>query len=226
VPDEQALDFARELARADEDAAATLAELVELAAEVEALRVRAAGLADRVARLPGEQEAARTAVEDAEREVARRRETAAAAEAVSRAADDDRARAAANALTRAADGLRMAERRLVAARADDDRLRAEELAAAGEAAALTERARAVAAGLHERSALAAAASGPPEDDLASVAAWATNARAALFVARGQLASQRDQLLRQANELAAAVLGEPVPASSAAAVVRRVEAASE
>jgi hypothetical protein len=77
--------------------------------------------------------------------------------------------------------------------------------------------------LRERPALAAASGTPPTEDLAAVARWATDARAALFVARGQLAAQREQLIRQANELAAAVLGEPVTAWSAAAAARRVEA---
>jgi hypothetical protein len=40
-------------------------------------------------------------------------------------------------------------------------------------------------------------------------------RAALLVARSQVAVERDALVRQANELASNVVGEPVAAMSAA-----------
>jgi hypothetical protein len=40
-------------------------------------------------------------------------------------------------------------------------------------------------------------------------------RAALLVARNQVAAERDALVRQANELAANAVGEPVAAMSAA-----------
>jgi hypothetical protein len=55
-----------------------------------------------------------------------------------------------------------------------------------------------------------------------VAEWGTRARAALLVARSQLASERDAVVRQANELGASVLGEPLPALSAGEIARRVE----
>ena len=64
---------------------------------------------------------------------------------------------------------------------------------------------------------------PPDDAApADLATWATEARAALFVARGRLAAERDAVIRQANELAALVLGEPLSVQSAGLVARRVE----
>jgi hypothetical protein len=55
-----------------------------------------------------------------------------------------------------------------------------------------------------------------------VAEWGTRARAALLVARGQVAAERDAVVRQAAELGALLLGEALPATSAAGVARRVE----
>ena len=52
--------------------------------------------------------------------------------------------------------------------------------------------------------------------------WGTRARAALLVARSQLAAERDAVVRQAHELAAVVLGEPLPPLGAREVVRHVE----
>jgi hypothetical protein len=50
------------------------------------------------------------------------------------------------------------------------------------------------------------------------------ARASLFVARGQVAAEREAVIRQANELGAVALGEPLTSASAAVVTRRVERA--
>ena len=49
---------------------------------------------------------------------------------------------------------------------------------------------------------------------AEIAEWGTQVRAALLVARSQVTAERDALVRQANELAAGVVGEPVAAMSA------------
>ena len=224
--DERTLAFARELAAADEAAAATLAELDELAREVEGLRTGAEDLSLRTRRLPAEEEAASAAVEEAQRGMEDRRHALAAAEAALGRAQADETRVAEHAVTRARDALRMAERRLEAARLEAARLEEEQRTVAADAATTLAAARTLAGALHDRPALAAAAGTPPADDLAAVGRWATDARATLFVARGQLAAQREQLIRQANELAAAVLGEPVAASSAAAVARRVEATAD
>ena len=57
-----------------------------------------------------------------------------------------------------------------------------------------------------------------------VAEWGTRARAALLVARSQLVTERDAVVRQANELGTALLGEALPPLGTAAVARRVEQA--
>ena len=56
---------------------------------------------------------------------------------------------------------------------------------------------------------------PPGAGPAEIAEWGTQVRAALLVARSQVAAERDALVRQANELAANAVGEPIAAMSAA-----------
>ena len=55
-------------------------------------------------------------------------------------------------------------------------------------------------------------------------AWSEIARASLFVARGQLSAEREAVIRQANELGALALGEPLSAMGTGALARRVEQA--
>jgi chromosome segregation ATPase len=224
--DARTVAFLRELRRADDEAAATLAELDELAREVEAIGARAGEVEARLAVLPAEREGAETAVADAEREIGERlgeheRATAAVTDA-DRANDGERLRAARRAEVRARDRLRMAERRAAHRRERAAQLEREAQSSAAEAGALGERARVVAAALRARPAVADQTGEPPDEALAALADWATQARAALFVARGRLAAEREAVIRQANELGAAVLGESLPAQSAALVARRVE----
>jgi chromosome segregation ATPase len=216
VTDDRTLAFLRELERADEEAAATLAELDELAAGVERIRTRTLELETFRTRLPAEREVAGAAVEAGEDEANERRAALEGLEGVE-------GPTAASARVRAQDALRNAERRLEAARAQVERLEAEAEAADREAGELVARARELAGLLRARPGLAAGAGNEPEGELEDLQRWATDARAALFVARGNLAKQREALIRQANELGALVLGEPLGAQSPAAVARRVEA---
>jgi len=108
-----------------------------------------------------------------------------------------------------------------------ERLRAEEVALEGEA-------RAVAAELPDLDRLAAELAarlahvrrapqaGSAEAGPAGVAAWASRAEGSLFVARGGLETERERVIRQANELAAAALGEPLAASSVSRVREQLE----
>ncbi len=64
----------------------------------------------------------------------------------------------------------------------------------------------------------------PGDDLAELSDWGGRVHAALFVVRGQLEAERDRLVREANELAGAVLGEQLAGSSVTLVRRRLEEA--
>jgi chromosome segregation ATPase len=63
------------------------------------------------------------------------------------------------------------------------------------------------------------------DEIASLEAvedWGAHARAALFVARGTLGSERERLVLEANALGAAVLGDELGATSVSLVRRRIE----
>jgi hypothetical protein len=64
----------------------------------------------------------------------------------------------------------------------------------------------------------ARALGATEDDLV---AWASRKHAELFVALGQLDTQRERVIREANELATSLLGEPTFGSTAAQALERV-----
>jgi len=203
-----------------------LAELDALAEEVEAVRAEAARLGERGAALPRERAAARAARGEAELAVAERSKAhgaavAALAEAESRE-DEARVATARRDDVRARDLLHSAERRLERARAEEERLAEEEAEIGRAAEELAARARALASGVGQRSGIAGVASPPPEAGPAEPGAWATETRAALFVARGRLAAEREAVIRQANELGALLLGEPLTAQSTAQVARRVE----
>ncbi len=116
----------------------------------------------------------------------------------------------------------MAERRAESARAQMTELEARAGAAERETAALEARARELSSLLQPRPRLAAETVGESAPGASGVAEWATRARAALLVARSQVAAEREAVVRQANELGALVLGEALPPLGAAAVSRRVE----
>jgi chromosome segregation ATPase len=224
VTDERALAFLGELVRADDEAAVALAELDELAGEVATIRTRAAELEARLAGLPAQRERSDASFVEADRAVVERRteheRAAAELDEAERARDAERL-AARRAEVRARDRVRMAERRAARARAAVDELALESDADTAEAKALVERARTLAAALRERPVVGGRVGAPPDESLEALAEWTTEVRAALFVARGRLAAEREAVIRQANELGAAVLGEPISAQGTALVARRV-----
>jgi hypothetical protein len=65
------------------------------------------------------------------------------------------------------------------------------------------------------------AAAPPEAGLRGIEAWGGRARAALLVVHGSLATEREAIVREANELGSALLGEPLGATSVAGVRARV-----
>jgi hypothetical protein len=219
-------EFVRELERTDAAVAAVLAELEELAEQVEGLRRRALSLKALLARLPAERERNAAAVGEAEEHLRAARETYGRAgeelAAAESSKDQERVAAARRFEVRARDSLRMAERRLAEALAERERLAAEEKTALQEIPELERRARELADELAGRPGLAAEAGEPPGPGLDGVAEWARSARAALLVAHGRLEAEREAVVRQANELGAAVLGQPIAAASAALVARRIE----
>ena len=94
-------------------------------------------------------------------------------------------------------------------------LEAAAAAAEEEAGRLAARADELAAALSRRPRVAVQTGVRSGADPAEIAEWGTQVRAALLVARSQVAAERDALVRQANELAAVAVGEPIAAMSAA-----------
>jgi hypothetical protein len=223
VERERVLAFLRELEDADEEVGAVLAELDVLLHDTEAVRQRALELEAFFLRLPAEREAASAGVAHAREEVVTARAALAEAErTLARAAEDeDPARQAGHFAVRAKDRVTAAERRVAEAEAATEALERRASAAREESGALEKRARGLAEALRSRPRLAEDAGADPPPGLGGVAEWGSAARAALFVARGQLAIEREAVIRQANELGSLALGEPLASASAAVVARRV-----
>ncbi len=221
------IDHAHGLERKDESLAASIDRLSRLAARVDGLREDVRGLGLAMERLPEERAAAQQALEaakvdgaaaasavtDAERRLAelegsRRRKLAEVDQALR---ELRRAREAmVDAETRAA---RHAQRGL--------QLDADETAGAARIADLVGAAHELAAAIGEAPRVPDAGSSAPGVTLPELEDWGGQARAALFVARGGLETERARLVDEANALGSAVLGEPLGASSVALIRRRV-----
>jgi chromosome segregation ATPase len=228
MADERALGLARELEHRDEALAASIAELVELEAEAAALGTQAAELAQFVERLPEARRRAEGAIDEAEEErECRRAEFKRAEDALAEAEqrrrpDDEEVAAARRAVVRTRDALASAERKL--ARAADEAARLEARAAESEAEVprLEGLAHRLAERLRSLPRVSRAGATEPQPGLEGALDWAGRARAALFVARSGLETERERVVREANELGASVLGEPMFATSVALVRRRLE----
>jgi len=212
----------RELEVADGQKASLLGELDRLALEVEAVRNAASRLEEFEASLPAAREAAMDELSSSHLHVIRGSVEVSEAEDALGRATKERRREAELFAVRARDRLAVARRRHAQARAACDRLDAEAQAAESEARKVGQKAGALARELRGRARLARDAGSKPGKSWGEIKQWCEGARAALFVARGQLAAERDALIRQANELGTAALGEPLGAASTSAVVRRVE----
>jgi hypothetical protein len=218
MPDRR-LAILEDLERSEEEVAAELTEIDELYAACEQVRLAAHDLVDLLARLPEEREAAAHELDEAAQALQEAGAVFRNAEqelaAAEKSGDQEVLAAAKRFHIRTRDALHLAERRT---RTAEDH--AAELAAAATAAEehvkeLNARARELAQVLGRRPRVAVETAIPPDASPAQVAEWGTQARAALLVARSQIAADRDALVRQANELAANVVGEPVAAMSAA-----------
>lgn len=190
-----------------------LRDLDRAAGEV---RGRAEAIDAFFAAYPAEEARLRGQLEDARAQLARRAEERAVAEReLERARDDDARDAARRALARAEDRVAAATARLE----DAERARAElEQEAAELPAELPE--------LEARAAAVAAEAGlpAPESGPRGLSDWASHAHAELFVSAGQVDVQRDRIVREANELASMLLGEPTYGSTVDQVLGRVERA--
>jgi chromosome segregation ATPase len=220
---EPLLAIADDLERRDERAAEALLEVEALQAEVDELRAHAGAAAAFLRELP----AAHAALEAEEQAAAEAR--GAAADAL-RGAEDELARVqergsesarleAARAAQHARDALEEAELR--AARAVKERARLEQEAEERGAEAERLERRGGELAVHPRLEHDVAA---PATGLHGLLDWAARARGELLVSHAALATERDKIVREATELVASVLGEPLVATGAAGVRERLERA--
>jgi chromosome segregation ATPase len=219
---------ATELERRDEELARELAGLAEIGERAGVARAQAADVRSALARLPaaveelaGRTERARDEVGLAEERLRAAEERLAGLERSRRRKQEELDRAtrdAATARAAAADAQGDLERLTAAAR----ELRASEPRLRAEAATLTRTAAGIATELAGMPRVANAAGLEPGESLAELEEWGLLVRSALLVARGTLESEREQIVVEANALAAGALGEPLGASSVALVRRRLE----
>jgi chromosome segregation ATPase len=225
--DDRALGLARELEVRDEELAAALEELAELERETEALRSRAADVAAFLERLPDERRRLADAVGEARAEVGRRRDESAVAErelgeAESRRRQQEAVAAARRAVVRTRDAAASAERKLARLECEVTELESSAAGAEADVPRVEVEARRLAEELRTHPRVARAGADEPRPGLAGILDWADRARATLFVARGGLETERERVVREANELGASALGEPMFATSVALVRRRIE----
>lgn len=211
------VDDLRDLDRRDAELGARADQLREADTAVAAIRERADAIAAFFASYPHEDGRLRAAVAAARAELAAREEGCRAAQAeVDGARNDDERALARHALQRASDHLVVAGAAVERALAEHDALDGEASALPAELDRLEERSRLVAASISDVP--------PPGEGPAALAEWASRAHAALFVASGSVDSQRERVIREANELATAILGEPTYGSTVAQARARVERA--
>jgi chromosome segregation ATPase len=207
--DERAVNELRQLAGLDAELSERASVLRELDSLVAALRGRAEAIDAFFAAYP--EEAARRSAEltEAQEELAHRREEHADAERKLAEADNDEARIhAEHSVARALDHIAVAEGRITRAQLAHDELEHDAVALPRELDELESRARMV-------------SDVPPLGS--SLVEWASHAHAELFVAAGQIDVQRERVIREANELATMLLGEPTYGATVAQALARVEA---
>lgn len=224
------LSAADELQRRDDAVATEIAAVDSLAGAAAAVRERAVAMRDGLAAIPGEAAAVERSVEEAcqreshaQAELAQAESRLAGLEAARRRRDDeiDQARREVGTAADMVADAHARVRRLLARRLE---LRDEEYALREEAAALVRRAQDVAARIREVPRVMDAAKGDPGASLDELDDWGGRARAALFVARGVLDGEREQIVHEASSLVASVLGEAPAGTSVALVRRRLEEA--
>jgi hypothetical protein len=229
VSDEE-LAFLRELEDTDETLSAAEADLDELAAEVGRVRLRAAELGEFLARVPVEQERLEIERAKSERQAAHALQAREKAEESLSVAELGRSEEAVaetrRAVVRTRDALRMVDRPVGELDEEAAKLEGAAADAIREAAELEARTRQLAAAFREHPRLTEQAASDPPPGLTGVVEWGSAARAALFVARGGLGSEREALIRQATELGSMLLSEPLLAARPATVRRWVEELEE
>ena len=204
----------RELAARDSELRSAAETLRRLDAQVSALRTRAETIDAFFTTYPDEETRRRETGSAAEAELARRRTGVTEAERELAAARDAETRERAqNAVARARDHFHVAEATLARARAAAAELEREAANLTAEVPQLEARARAIAAQVDGVP--------PAPTGVRGLVEWASHAHAELFVATGQLDAERDRVIREANELATMLLGEPTYGSTVAPLAERV-----
>ena len=215
IPDvESTLGFAEELERRDAELARELADVERTQADVEELRTHADAtrafldaLPELIATREGDEQAADAARTDAQTQIS------VADDALAQARKDDQRLDAERRRQHALDALADADRwhdqahaALEAARVEGEEQRAVAGRLAARAVELSPRVRDIP---------------PPGEGLAAAADWASRARGALLLEHSSLVRERETIIREANELTASVLGEPLVASAVAGLRERL-----
>jgi chromosome segregation ATPase len=219
-----------ELAARDAAIAADLEVVAEVSRRAATVGERARELEALLDRLPDERAALdREEAGVREREVRAQQELAEAERALSsleqkRRSSDDRRAQAERELASAREAVADVSAALDRLAARGGQLADDEHGARAEAEGLSVEAAAVAAAARELPRVSASGSSEPGRGLRELADWAERVHAALLVVRSSLDTERERVVREANELGTAVLGEGLGGSSVALVRRRVEEA--
>lgn len=217
-----ALAYVRELERRDEAIAASLETLGSLRGRTRAVGAEATRLAAVLDRFPHEQEVAQHAVDRGEADVARSHaELDAAEEQLRRGRRDREAREAA--VESARRSAERAEQELASARTRSAAVGEAQRAAEREVDVVVTAALALAREVAGAPRLGSRTPAAPEPGLGGVSDWAARADGALLLARSGLDDEREAVVREANELAESVLGEPPLPGGVRRIREQVEA---
>jgi chromosome segregation ATPase len=213
-PADSLMSFAEELERRDADVAQALTGVESLQAEVEELRKHAAAAAAFLDALPAAL-AERVADERDAIETQGRAEQAVrtAEQMVERAGNEEQRLEADRALQQARADLHAAEFWIAQAREAHAELERDGAALRVEAETLAQRSVELARRVRNVP--------PGSASLDGALDWASRARGALLLERAALARERDEVVREATELLASVLGDPLTATGAAGVRERL-----
>ena len=220
--------LAAELERRDAGIARELDALADVGERAGAVRTRAAELRSALERLPDELAELTRRVESSTAEAnAARQELAHAVERLealtrARRRKQDELDRAEREETTARQLLADAETEVARVRQQTEALCASEPDLRQETATLVHDAEGIAAELARLPRISEAEDLGPGETLEALEQWALLVRSAVLVARGTLEAERERIVVEANELAAAALGESLGASSVALVRRRLE----
>jgi chromosome segregation ATPase len=212
------LDLIRALEEREAELAVRSEGLHHAQVAAETIADRAGRIAELLDRLPSERTRADRELAGARSACARDRDALERARASG--ADDEVSR---RRVTEAESVLRRSQGRLEQAERSRAELETQAAATVDEVSRLEEQAREAASLLGSFPSLASRDVASSASGLDGLLGWAPRARAAAFVARGQVDRERETLIRQAEEAAASLLGESFAGSSVAVVRRRLEA---